>query len=206
MKTRGYLFLLGFAVFLMVVGIACNIGATPTAQPTQPQPQPQPTPTEPNSNINDTGNGSALVIFTDHNKFYQIEIPGDWTRASNSGPNAYIDQFKAPDGDALVENISYNDGKPFAGAQNGQFALHLLHQFYSNTGKEGDVRVSSDKLMQDGAERLTWTSKGRGFSGLSYFRVRDGVNFMMFTVEWSNDRQSQYADILDKISASYKVP
>ena len=203
MKTRGYIFLLGFAVILIVIGIACNIGATPTVQPTQ---QPQFTPTPLNSNINDTGSNSALVAFTDQNKFYQVEIPGDWTHTSNSGAHAYLDQFKSPDGYALVENISYNDGKPFTGADNSRMALHLLHQFYSSAGKEGDVRISDDKIMQDGTERLTWTSKGRGFSGLSYFRVRDGVDFMMFTVEWANDHQSQYADILDKIYTSYKIP
>lgn len=201
MKNRGYLFLLGFTVLLVLIGIACNIGVTPTptAQPTT-QSQPQlPTPTPSNSN------SSAPITFVDQNKFYQIDVPGDWIRTSNSGTNAYIDQFTAPDGNAVVENISYNDGKPFKGADNSRMALMLLRQFYSN-GKEGDIRVSEDKIMQDGAERLTWTSKGRNYSGMSYLRVRDGVNFLMFTVEWSNDHQSAYADVLNKIQASYKTP
>ena len=204
MKTRGYLFLPGFAVFLMAIGIACNIGVTPTAQPTQQQSQPTPTPL--NSNTNDNGSNGAFISFTDPNKLYQIDVPGDWIHTSNSGQNAYLDQFKSPDGNALIESISYNDGKPFTGSDTSQMALHLLHQFYSSTGKEGDVRISDDKIMQDGTERLAWTSKGRGFSGLSYFRVRDGVDFMMFTIEWANDHQSQYADVLNKIYASYKTP
>jgi len=204
MKTRGYLFLIGFGVFLMGIGIACNIGVTSTVQPTQPLPQS--TPTLQDSSSNNTGNNSAPVIFTDQSKFYQIEIPSDWIHTSNSGAHAYLDQFKSPDGNALVENISYNDGKPFTGADNSRMALHLLHQFYSSTGKEGDVRINDDKIMPDGSERLTWTSKGRGFSGLSYFRVRDGVDFTMFTVEWANGYESQYTDVLNKIYASYKVP
>lgn len=220
MKTRGYLFLLGFAVFIIIIGIACNGGATPTAQP--PQQQPAPTAQSnsntsdsnsntsdsntSNSNTSNTSNSSALVTFTDQNKFYQIDVPGDWKHTSNSGTHYYIDQFKAPDGNALVENITYNDDTPFTGAQNGQFALQLLHQFYSNTGKEGDIRVSEDSIQKDGSERLTWTSKGGGYSGLSYFEVRDKLNFLMFTVEWSNDSKDTYLDTLNKVIASYIIP
>lgn len=209
MKPRGYLFLLGFAVFIIVIGIACSGGATPTAQPPQqqqPAPTTQSTTTQSNSNNSNIGNSSALVTFTDQNKFYQIDVPGDWKYTASSGTHYYVDQFKAPDGNALVENITYNDDTPFSGSQNGQFALQLLHQFYSVTKKEGDIRVSDDSIMKDGSERLTWTSKGGGYSGLSYFEVRDRLNFLMFTVEWSNNYKDTYLDTLNQVVASYVIP
>ncbi len=207
MKPRGYLFLLGLMAFILTVGLACSaLSSTPTQPATQP-PQPQPAPTtQSNSNTTNTTSSSALVTFTDQNKFYQIDVPGDWKHKAESGTHYYIDQFKSPDGNALVENIAYNDGTPFTGSQNGQFALQLLHQFYSSTGKEGDIHVSSDTIQKDGSERLVWTSSGGGYSGFSFFEIRDKLNFLMFTVEWSNDYKDTYLDTLNAVIASYIVP
>jgi len=210
MKTRGYSFLFAFMAFVLAVGLACSaLSDTPTPAPQQPPQQPPAPTVQPQSNNNsnnNTGNSSALVTFTDQNKFYQIDVPGNWIHKSDSGTHYYIDQFKSPDEHALVENIAYNDGTPFTGSQNGQFALQLLHQFYSSTGKEGDIHVSDDSIQKDGSERLTWTSSGGGYSGLSYFEVRDRLNFLMFTVEWSNDYKDTYLDTLNQIIASYVVP
>ena len=210
MKTRGNLFLIGFMAFVLTVGLACSaLSDTPTPAPQQPSQQPSAPTVQPQSNnnsSNNTSNSSALVTFTDQNKFYQIDVPGNWIHKSDSGTHYYIDQFKSPDEHALVENIAYNDGTPFTGSQNGQFALQLLHQFYSSTGKEGDIHVSDDSIQKDGSERLTWTSSGGGYSGLSYFEVRDRLNFLMFTVEWSNDYKDTYLDTLNQIIASYVVP
>ena len=210
MKTRGYSFLFAFMAFVLAVGLACSaLSDTPTPAPQQPPQQPPAPTVQPQSNnnsSNNTGNSSALVTFTDQNKFYQIDVPGNWIHKSDSGTHYYIDQFKSPDEHALVENIAYNDGTPFTGSQNGQFALQLLHQFYSSTGKEGDIHVSDDSIQKDGSERLTWTSSGGGYSGLSYFEVRDRLNFLMFTVEWSNDYKDTYLDTLNQIIASYVVP
>ncbi|MBI2759772.1 MAG: hypothetical protein HYX49_14000 [Chloroflexi bacterium] len=212
MKKHGYFYLIGFAIMVIIVGLACSGGTTvPAAQSTQPPQQPAPTqavssPGNSNNNSAPTGNSSAPVSFTDKNNFYQIDVPGDWKQSSESGTNYYIDQFKSPDGNALVENIAYDDGTAFSGSQNGQFALQLLHQFYSNTGKEGDIRVSEDKIMQDGSERLTWTSKGGGYSGASYFEVRKKTTFLMLTIEWSNDYESTYLDTLNAVVTSYRLP
>jgi len=210
MKTRGYSFLFAFMAFVLAVGLACSaLSDTPTPAPQQPPQQPPAPTVQPQSNnnsSNNTSNSSALVTFTDQNKFYQIDVPGNWIHKSDSGTHYYIDQFKSPDEHALVENIAYNDGTPFTGSQNGQFALQLLHQFYSSTGKEGDIHVSDDSIQKDGSERLTWTSSGGGYSGLSYFEVRDRLNFLMFTVEWSNDYKDTYLDTLNQIIASYVVP
>lgn len=118
----------------------------------------------------------------------------------------YIDQFKSPDGNALIENIAYDDGKPFTGSQNGKFALYLLNTFYSSTGKEGDIHVSDDSIQKDGSERLAWSSSGGGYSGLSYFEVRNRTTFLMFTVEYANDYENTYIDILNNVVASYRTP
>ena len=222
MKTHGYLFLLGFAVFIIIIGIACSGGTTPTVQPSQPQ-QPAPTTqsiatqsivtqsiaTQSNSNTTNTGNSNALVTFTDQNKFYQIEVPGDWkyNQTKDSQNNYYyIDTFTSPDGNAVIENIAYDDGTAFAGSDEGKFGLYLLNTFYSKTGKEGDIRITEEKSQSDGSDRLTWYSKAGGYTGLSFLEIRNRTTFLMFTANWANDYKDQYVDILNKAIASYVVP
>ncbi len=201
----------------LIIGIACSGGATPTAQPPQQQ-QPAPTTqsivtqsiaTQSNSNTTSTGNSSALVTFTDQNKFYKIELPGDWkyNQTKDSQNNYYyIDTFTSPDGNAVIENIVYDDGTAFAGSDEGKFGLYLLNTFYSKTGKEGDIRVTEEKSQSDGSDRLTWYSKAGGYSGYSYLEIRNGTTFLMFTVDWANDFKDTYLDTLNQVIASYVIP
>jgi len=213
---------LALLVFVISVGCLCTglSSGTPTQAPapTQPPTVQQPTqapvqqPTtapvvteEPVSN----NSSDELVTFVDENNLYQIDLPGDWTYEHTVDQESnlyYIDTFTSPDGGAVVENIVYDDGKPFTGNDKSVAALFFLNKWYSNTGKEGDIRVSEDKIMQDGSERLTWTSKGGGYSGVSFLETRGKTTFLFFTVNWGNDFAEQYADTLDAIIASYSIP
>lgn len=234
MKTRGYLFLIGFAVFLMIVGIACNGGATPTAQPVQINNNTNSSNSNSNTNANtndsntntsntntntndsntntsntNTSNSSTLVTFTDQNKFYKIDVPGNWKHdhTKDSQNNYYyIDTFTSPDGNAVIENIAYDDGTAFAGSDEATFGLKLLNTFYSKTGKEGDIKVTEEKAQSDGSDRLTWYSKAGGYTGFSYLEIRNGTTFLMFTVNWNNDFKDTYLDTLNKVIASYIIP
>lgn len=152
-----------------------------------------------------SGSG-GLTTFTDQNNFYQIDVPSDWVHALTSETNDYIDTFTSPDKNALVESVVYDDGTVWTGSSNGKAALLLLNNFYSFTKKEGDIRVSEDKIQPDGSERLTWTSKGGGYSGVSYFEIRNKTTFLMFTIEWMNSAEAQYIDILNAVVRSYKLP
>lgn len=201
MKHRGLFYLSVFVALVMLVGMACSaLSSAPTAAPISNSPT--------QALQNNTGNSGsgALKTFTDQNNYYAIDLPSDWTYKQDSGDHYYIDQFKSPDGNALVENIVYDDGKPFTGSQNGKFALYLLNTFYSSTGKEGDIHVSNDSIQKDGSERLTWSSSGGGYSGWSYFEVRNRTTFLMLTVEWANDYENTYIDTLDNVVKSYRVP
>ena len=151
----------------------------------------------------------STTVFTDQNNYYQIDVPSDWKYSQtvdNTNNYYYIDQFKSPDGNALVENIVYDDGTAFTGSDKSKFSLYLLNTFYSNTGKEGDIRVSDDSIQKDGSERLTWTSKSGGYSGISFLETRGTTTFLMFTVEWANSARDQYLDTLNAVVASYRLP
>lgn len=223
MKIRSSVFFPFFALLVFVISVGClctgltggePTQAPPVQQPTQPPVQ-QPTqapvqqPTQPPATEAPVNNNSGWVTFTDQKGFFVIEVPADWNyqqTADTENEYYYIDTFTSPDGGAVIESIVYNDGTPFKGSQNGQFALYILNKFYSKTGREGDIRISDDQIMKDGSERLTWTSKEGKYSGISYFEVRDSYNFLMFTVNWGNDMQETYFDTLNTVIESYRLP
>jgi hypothetical protein len=214
MKTKGFLFLFSFMVLLLAVSLACNMlassappaAATPIQQPKQNLPtaaQPEPSATPQPSGMDAGG----LKTFTDQKNLYQVQVPGDWGYEQVTGENYYIDQFKSPDEQAMMENVVYDDGSAFTGSQKGKFALSLIYKFYSNDGTSGDIRISGDQIMTDGSERLTWESKSGGYSGASYFETREGkTTFLMLTIEWMNSVQNQYLDTLNSIVESYLIP
>lgn len=213
MKKRSFLYLIGFVVSILSVGLACAaLSGTPTTEPTSNPPTQQSLPpTSDNSTTVTSTNpaastGSDLVTFTDQNKYYQIDLPSEWVHTQSSGDHYYIDTFTSTDKKAVVENIAYDDGTPFNGADNGRFALQILNQNYSSTGKEGDIKVTNDSIQKDGSERLTWTSKAGGYSGVSYFEIRNKTTFLMLTIDWGNDSESTYIDTLDKVVSSYRHP
>jgi hypothetical protein len=219
MKLRGLHYLLVFVSFISVVSLACAaLTSSPTAEPkltAEPKPtEAAPTPvvdTAVTSLPTESGAGTAVgsgtpVTFTDQNKFYQIDVPGDWSHTTSSGEHYYIDTFTSPEKGAVIESIVYDDGTPFTGKDNGRFALQLLNQEYSQTGAEGDIRISEEKMQADGSDRLVWTSKSGGYSGISFFEIRDKTTFLMFTVDWGDNYKDQYLDTLNGVIASYRVP
>ena len=213
MKTKGFVLFFSILALTLMVGMACSVFsggeatvAVPTPIVSNPKPtevQNDPQPPAPTEEPSSTG---GWTTFTDQNNLYEIQVPSDWIYKQVTGDNYYIDQFKAPDEKALVENIAYDDGTPFTGGQNGKFALELLNRFYSNTGEVGDIRVLGDQLQKDGSERLEWVSKSGGYSGFSYFEIRNKTTFLMITIEWVNSAEDQYIDLLDQVIESYRVP
>ena len=217
MNSKGIRYIITFVSALMAVSMACSLFSgsdTPITEepamqqepPTKPEPPTIEEPTE--EPVSDTS--GDFVTFTDQNDLYSIEVPADWTyeQSYDSENNYYyIDTFTSPDGGAVIENIVYDDGKPFTGNQKSKFSLYLLNTFYSSTGTEGDIKVTNDSIMKDGSERLTWESKSGGYSGISFLEVRsNGTTFLFFTVDWGNDVEDTYIDTLNYVIESYTIP
>jgi hypothetical protein len=207
--------LFAFGFLLLLVSLACRGGSAPattspaaTKPPSVAQPTKESAPAATDAPASSGGNSSGLVTFTDQNKFAEFDLPGDWTHKSGSGTHYYYDTFTSPAGDAKMENLVYNDDTPFVANQNGKFALGLLHRIYSSTGKEGDISITNDSIQSDGSERLTWKSKGGGYSGMSFFEIRgdDHKTFLMLTAWWKNDTKQATLDIINAAIASYHIP
>ncbi len=150
-----------------------------------------------------------MVTFTDQTNYLEFDAPADWehTQTVDTDSNHwYWDVLTSPDGHARIDSIVYDDGTPFVGTQSGKTALQWLHQNYSETGAEGDIRISNDSIQKDGSERLTWKSKGGKYSGISFFEIRKPTAMLMFTVWWDDDYEQQYGDILNSVIESYRIP
>ena len=228
MKSQ-YRMLFAFVALLTSVSLACSAlaPAEPTATPVPtvaPLPTAAPLPTSDvqlpnpsgpsnpaggNTGNSQAGTSSDIVTFVDENNLLGFDLPGDWFYEHNAYDVYYVDTFTSPDeSSAKVESLVYNDGEAFVKNQNGQFALYLLNTYYSSTGKVGDIRVLGDQIMQDGSERLEWTSKAGGYSGYSYFETRgdDNKTFLMFTVWYINDVDQATLDTVNNAVNTYYVP
>jgi hypothetical protein len=206
MKTKGIHYLFAFLSFMVVTGLGCSaVTTTPTSVPEPTDVPATQASTDSTNTTNPTDAPSTdLVTFTDKNSLFAVDLPGDWIHTTDSGEHYYIDTFTSPDKAAVVENIAYDDGTAFSGNDNGRFALQILNKNYSNTGKDGDIRVTDDSIQSDGSERLSWTSKSGKYSGYSYFEIRNKTTFLMFTIDWGNNSKDQYIDTLDKVVSSYR--
>jgi hypothetical protein len=210
-----------FAVLLLAVSLACGASAEPTAFPTLP-----PVPTNPPVDVQPTEQQqqqqqqgtNGIVTFVDQNNLLAFDLPGDWTYehtehgdAIYTDVNAYTDTFTSPDGAAIIESLVMfaNAGVTVNNSTSQAVALDILNTYYSNTGQNnGDIRISSDQIMQDGSERFEWRSKGGNYSGVSFFEVR-GDNkrtWLMFTAFWSDDSDQSVIDIINTAIATYTIP
>ena len=229
MKSQ-YRTLVAFIALLLAVSLACNGGSTPTAAPiptTPPTAIPIPTkvisvpPTSAPQQIDTpvpagpSGSSSDLYTFTDQNNLLAFDLPGDWTYEHvelgdqvYSDADAYSDAFSSPDGSAMIESLVIFSNTTIDNSVSAGAALDLLHRFYSNTGQVGDIRISSDQIMQDGSERFEWKSKGGGYSGRTYFETRGNnrKTWLMFTAWWDDDTDQDTLDVIDNAIGSYYIP
>lgn len=213
--------LIGFAALLLAVSLACGGSTQPTANPTLPPvPTNPPVETEPEpqstEEVQQSTNG--IVTFVDQNNLLGFDLPGDWTyehtdhgNSIYSDTQAYTDTFTSPDESAKIESlVMFADaGVTVNNSTSQAVALDILNTYYSSTGtNNGDIRISSDQIMQDGSERFEWTSRGGNYSGVSFFEVRgdDKRTWLMWTAWWSNGADQSVLDIIDNAIATYYIP
>ncbi|MBI3170765.1 MAG: hypothetical protein HYZ22_19970 [Chloroflexi bacterium] len=218
---KSYRTLFGLMALLLAVSLACGGSGTPTANPTLP-----PVPTNPPAQVDqgqtqDQGQqqpSNGIVTFVDQNNLLAFDLPGDWTYEHTDHGDAiyidvqaYTDTFTSPDESAIIESLVMfaDQGVKVNNSTSQAVALDILNTYYSSTGtNNGDIRISSDQIMQDGSERFEWTSKGGDYSGVSFFEVRgdDKRTWLMWTAWWSNSVDQSVLDIVDSAISTYTIP
>ncbi|HNE05417.1 MAG TPA: hypothetical protein PLT08_12905 [Anaerolineales bacterium] len=221
MKSHRFFF--GFMALLVAVSLACGGSGSPTANPTLP-----PVPTNPPAQQQDQGqqqqdqgqvpSDGTILTYTDQNNLWAFDLPGDWQHEYKdlgdtlyTDATAYLDTFTSPDGSAYIDSLVMfaNEGVTVNNSTSQAVALDLLNTYYSSTGKNnGDIRIKSDQIMQDGSERFEWVSKGGNYFGTTFFEVRgsDKRTWLMWTLVADNNADQAVLDILDNAIASYRIP
>jgi hypothetical protein len=141
-----------------------------------------------------------IHTFTGPAELFTIEIPIAWQYVRDEGPNVIVDTFYAPDGHAVIQNVSYDDGTVVTKSMAGSFALELLKTYYAS-----DIRITDDRVQPDGSERLTWHSRSGDYSGVSFFETR-GTTFLLFTTMYDNPYEDVYLDVLNYTISTYLIP
>ncbi len=225
MKQHRALFV--FVALMIAVSLACKFGGTPTAAPLVPTkavvvPNPPSNDANPpadngnapsNNPPPSNGNSSDVITVEDQNKLFLFDIPGDWSYEGNDLGNAiysdvymYADTWTSPDGSAVIEGISgRSEGFDFDGTTSTRVALDMLNYYYSDTGKEGDIKISKTSTAEDGSTRFDWESRGGDYSGISWFEVRGARTFLMWTANWGNAAEQAVLDDVDNAINTYQA-
>jgi hypothetical protein len=140
------------------------------------------------------------VIHTAPQAFFEVEIPTAWGRYSDSGTveNTIIEGFTSPDQRAAVQIAVYNRGSLIGQKLKAEKTLDIMRAQYGY-----DLRVSHDKALPDGRERLAWYADRKGINGISYFDSYDS-SLYVFSIVWEEPTGYIYQAILEEISESFK--
>src|SRR5687768_5964634 len=204
-----------FAALMLLVSLACGVFSSPDPTPVPPPTTSAPSQDEPNAPAEPLGNqgSSEIITVEDQNKLYTFDLPADWTYEANDLGNAiysdvymFADTWTSPDESAVIEGISgRSEGFDFDGTTSTRVALDMLNYYYSDTGQEGDIRISKTSTAEDGSTRFDWESKGGDYSGISWFEVRGTRTFLMWTVNWGNAADQAVLDIVDNAINTYQA-
>lgn len=141
-----------------------------------------------------------IYTFEGPDSLFTIDVPTPWEYERTDSDTVIVDTFYAPDGHAVIQNITYDDGQEISRSEAGAFALELLRSSYAE-----DIRIVDDRVQPDGSERLIWTSSGGGYSGTSFLETR-GTTFLLFTIMHDDAYEDVYLDTLNYTVETYAVP
>jgi hypothetical protein len=148
---------------------------------------------------------SGVPIYAQTRKYstpdlvFTLEVPTAWSKYADIGriENTQIEGFLSPDKHAAVQIATYRQGSFVTQEAKAIKTLDVMRLMYGY-----DLRISHDKALPDGRERLAWSAARRGIGGISFFNSY-GNNIYIFSVVWDDAFQSMYADTLNTIVESF---
>lgn len=140
--------------------------------------------------------------YTSPDSLFTIEIPTSWTKFLDTASiqKSQIEQFFSPDRRASVQTVIYRHGALIEQEFKATKTLEILRALYGS-----GFRVSHDKALPDGRERLAWSVKNKDLSGISFFDSWGG-SLYIFTVLWDDAYQELYQPVLDRVVDSFGYP
>lgn len=144
----------------------------------------------------------STFLYTSPDSLFTIEVPTSWTKFLDTAriSQAQIEQFFSPDQHASIQTVIYRHGALIEQEFKATKTLEILRALYGS-----GFRVSHDKALPDGRERLAWYVESKQLSGISFFDSW-GNSLYIFTVLWDDAYQGEYQPILDRVVESFGYP
>ncbi len=140
--------------------------------------------------------------YTAPDSLFTVEIPTSWTKFLDTASiqKSQIEQFFSPDRRASVQTVIYRHGALIEQDFKATKTLEILRALYGS-----GFRVSHDKALPDGRERLAWFVESKELTGISFFDSWGG-SLYIFTVLWDDAYQDLYQPVLDRVVESFGYP
>jgi hypothetical protein len=131
--------------------------------------------------------------------FFEINVPTAWGRSADRGPveKTVIEGFLSPDKHALVQITVYRHEVLIEQTLKAEKTLEIMRALFGY-----DLRVSIDKALPDGRERLVWYAANKDINGISYFDSYRS-SLYVFSIVWEEPTEEIYLPLLEEIAASF---
>jgi hypothetical protein len=145
---------------------------------------------------------NSTFEYTSPDSLFTIEVPTSWTKFLDTAriQKAQIEQFFSPDRRASIQTVIYRHGTLIEQEFKATKTREILNTLYGPR-----FRVSHDKALPDGRERLAWSVESKELSGISFFHSWGG-SLYIFTVLWDDAYQPLYQPVLDRVVESFGYP
>jgi len=131
--------------------------------------------------------------------FFEVDIPTAWGKYVDAATveKTIVEGFLSPDKRASVQTALYRRGVLIEQSLKADKTLEIMRALYGY-----DLRVSHDKALPDGRERLAWYANNKGINGISYFDSY-GSSLYVFSIVWEESTAVIYLPLLEEIAASF---
>jgi hypothetical protein len=138
---------------------------------------------------------------TARDAIFEIDIPTAWVKYEDakSITKTIIEGFFSPDMRASVQIAVYWHGELIEQALKAEKTLEIMRTLYGH-----DLRISHDKALPDGRERLEWYAPNKDIHGISYFDSY-GSSLYVLCIVWEETTEKIYLPLLEEIAASFSM-
>ncbi|MFN8410932.1 MAG: hypothetical protein U0Z26_00955 [Anaerolineales bacterium] len=145
---------------------------------------------------------NSYWTFNTPHQTLSISIPLGWQQSSDRQIGKVSqEEFWAPDRNAVIESITVDTGEVVQLNFAGDYAIGWLNSRYSDGFK--DVKILSEVIMNDQIEKVEWTSRRGGYSGVTFFEIHDKTKVVVLTTAWSRLFADIYSPVMDVTLLSY---
>lgn len=131
--------------------------------------------------------------------FFEVDVPTAWSKYVDAAAveKTIVEGFLSPDMRASVQIAVFRHGVLIKQALKAEKTLEIMRALYGY-----DLRVSHDKALPDGRERLAWSASNKDINGISYFDSYAN-SLYVFSIIWEESTAEIYLPLLEEIAASF---